>query len=105
MAPLFGHDYADTFVEHLQAVYAAYQQSRKLTRRERTTVPRPIAPYSKDLGEVAQKCFDRSTGEPVDATHLQTYRGSQALAQYHLHPEPKFHNANYCDAGVTRRHV
>jgi hypothetical protein len=30
----------------------------------------------------------------------------EALAQYHLHPEEKFHNSDYLDHGVThRRHI
>jgi hypothetical protein len=32
---------------------------------------------------------------------LKTY--AQALAQYHLRPEAKFENGDYCDSGPTRR--
>jgi hypothetical protein len=43
-------------------------------------------------------------GEAVSREWLKSYR--EALAQYHLHPEPKFHNGNYLDTGFThRRHV
>ncbi len=66
--------------------------------------PRPVAPYDPDPAAAARACFDRLTGRPVPAGALKTYR--QALAQYHLHPEAKFHHADYLDAGVTdRRHV
>jgi transcriptional regulator with XRE-family HTH domain len=40
----------------------------------------------------------------VPSEQLKTYE--EALAQYHLHPEAKFHNGNYLDSGVTlRRHI
>lgn len=65
---------------------------------------RPIAPYSSSLDEAEQSFFDRSTGEPINPTDLRTYR--EVLAQYHLHPETKFLNADYLDCGQTlRRHV
>ena len=49
-------------------------------------------------------CFDRETGEPVPSEHLKTYQ--EALVQYHLHPEAKFHNGDYLDSGVaSRRHI
>lgn len=52
----------------------------------------------------ASRCFDRVTGAPVPQETLKTYR--QALAQYHLHPETKFTNGDYLDAGRTeRRHI
>jgi len=65
---------------------------------------RPIAPFNLDAGEAAKQCFDRATGENIAAAQLSTY--SQELAQYHIHPDSKFLNAEYFDAGVTqRRHV
>jgi hypothetical protein len=49
-------------------------------------------------------CFDRQSGEPIEPQALKTYQ--EALAQYHLHPEAKFHNGDYLDRGVThRRHI
>jgi plasmid maintenance system antidote protein VapI len=40
-------------------------------------------------------------GKPIPANQLKTY--AQALAQYHLRPETKFENGDYCDSGPTRR--
>jgi hypothetical protein len=37
----------------------------------------------------------------VPTEQLKSYR--EALAQYHLHPEAKFHNGDYLGSGVTRR--
>jgi hypothetical protein len=42
-----------------------------------------------------------TTSEPVLPQSLKTYQ--DALAQYHLHPEAKFHDGDYLDSGVTRR--
>ena len=54
------------------------------------------------LGEVGRQAL--ATGEPVSHDRLLTYR--EALAQYHLHPERKFHGGDYLDTGPTsRRHV
>ena len=38
---------------------------------------------------------------PVAANALKSFR--QVIAQYHLHPELKFLNADYVDRGVTQR--
>lgn len=66
--------------------------------------PRPVAAFDQDPAVAAARCFDRMTGAPVPQETLKTYR--QALAQYHLHPETKFTNGNYLDAGPTkRRHI
>ena len=66
--------------------------------------PAVVAPYSTDPSDAAQHAFNRETGEPVGPERLLTYR--EALAQYHLHPERKFHGGDYLDAGPTmRRHV
>ncbi len=68
------------------------------------SAPRPISAYDSDAGTGARGCFDRETGTPVSAERLKTYR--EALAQYHLHPEAKFHEGDYLDSGVTvRRHI
>ncbi len=63
-----------------------------------------VAPYHPDPSIAAQRCFDRTTGLPVSLDDLNTYR--QALAQHHLHPDPKATNAGHLDAGPTgRRHI
>lgn len=64
----------------------------------------PVAPYSKDPQEAARNAFDRETGKSVNVEDLMTYR--EALAQYHMHPEAKFLDANFMDVGPTwRRHI
>lgn len=72
-----------------------------LKRQGHEPIPRPVAPFDKDPAKAAEKCFDRLTGEPVDAESLLTYE--RALAQYHLHPEEKFLGGDYLDRGPTRR--
>jgi hypothetical protein len=68
------------------------------------TALKPVSAYDKDPRKAAAGCFDRETGEPVTEDRLLSYR--EALAQYHLHPEAKFHGGDYTDRGVTsRRHV
>jgi transcriptional regulator with XRE-family HTH domain len=63
-----------------------------------------VAPFDRDPVVAARRAFDRRTGKPVEPGRLATYR--PVLAQYHLHPEAKFRNAEYLDAGPTlRRHV
>lgn len=67
-------------------------------------LPRAVAPYDPDPAGALQRCFDRESGQPVAPEYLKSYR--QALAQYHLHPEAKFHGGDYTDAGVLqRRHI
>lgn len=69
----------------------------------RNTV-KAVAPYDKDHDLAFGKAFDRMTGKPVNLDSLKNY--AEALAQYHLHPEAKFHGGNYVDQGHTlRRHV
>lgn len=76
------------------------RRGRKPTQR----LPKPIAPFDSDHVKASATAFDRETGEPIAANALKTYR--QALAQYHLHPESKFLNADFADRGATlRRHV
>jgi hypothetical protein len=48
---------------------------------------RPVAPYSRNIGEAAETAFDRETGKRVEPGLLMTY--AEALAQYHLRPEAK----------------
>jgi hypothetical protein len=50
----------------------------------------------------AAECYlDRESGDLVPSEQLRSYQ--EQLAQYHLHPEAKFHNGDYLDCGVTRR--
>jgi hypothetical protein len=79
-----------------------------LARRRRAVVttdaPAVVAPFDRDPAVAVRRAFNRRTGSPVELGRLATYR--QVLAQYHLHPEAKFGNAAYLDAGPTaRRHV
>jgi plasmid maintenance system antidote protein VapI len=73
----------------------------KLPRKTKQHPLRPIAPYSQTSKEASAYAFDRETGKPIAANQLKTY--AQALAQYHLRPEAKFENGDYCDRGPTRR--
>ena len=65
---------------------------------------KPVSAFNKNIREGAKTAFDRATGKPVPASFLMTY--AEALAQYHLRPEAKFLNGDFCDRGRTeRRHV
>jgi hypothetical protein len=65
---------------------------------------KPVGPFDKDMRKAAQFAFDRETGNSVEVDRLTTY--TEALAQYHLRPEAKFVNGDFCDRGRTkRRHV
>ena len=65
---------------------------------------KPVSAFNKNIREAAKTAFDRETGKPVPASLLMTY--AEALAQYHLRPESKFLNGDFCDRGRTeRRHV
>lgn len=65
---------------------------------------RPVAAFNKDVREAPKTAFDRETGNPVAPELLMSY--ADALAQYHLRPESKFLNGDFCDRGRTeRRHV
>jgi hypothetical protein len=73
-------------------------------RPPKDRAPKPIAPYSHDPNRALESVFDRLTGKPVNPEKLKTY--AEALAQYHLSPEDKFLNGQFCDRGRTeRRHV
>jgi len=64
----------------------------------------PVAPFDLHHHRAAANAFDRESGSLVPLSALKTYR--TALAQYHLHPESKFHNGCHLDNGRTaRRHV
>jgi hypothetical protein len=65
---------------------------------------KPVSPYDRDSEVGASKCFDRSTGQPVERARLADYASS--LAQYHLHSEYEFLNGHSVQSGVTlRRHI
>jgi len=76
----------------------------KRGRPRKASPMRPVAPFSRNVGEAAKIAFDRETGETVEPGSLMTY--AEALAQYHLRPEAKFLNGEHTDRGRTeRRHV
>jgi hypothetical protein len=65
---------------------------------------RPVASFSRNIGEAAEVAFDRETGTRVEPSLLMIY--AETLAQYHLRPESKFLSAEHIDRGRTgRRHV
>ncbi len=67
-------------------------------------LPAVVAPFDDDPVRGATRCFDRRSGRPVPVSALATYR--EAVADYHLHAESKFANAETTDRGVTeRRHI
>lgn len=70
-------------------------------RPPKIELPKPVASFERDLAKVAATAFDRESGKPVPADALQSY--SEAVAQYHLHPESKFMGGDYRDRGTTRR--
>jgi hypothetical protein len=76
----------------------------KRGRPRKPSPMRPVAPFSRNVGEAAKIAFDRESGKPVEPGLLMTY--AEALAQYHLRPEAKFRNGEHTDSGRTeRRHV
>ena len=60
-----------------------------------------VAPYDKDRDRAIRKAFHRLTAQKINRKDLQSY--AQALMQYHLHPEAKFHGGDYVDQGQTSR--
>jgi DNA polymerase elongation subunit (family B) len=70
-------------------------------RRKPTKPIKPIAPFDKCIAKAIGRAFDRETGKPVPAAELRTL--GEALAQYHLHPESKFLDGDFCYRGTTRR--
>jgi hypothetical protein len=65
---------------------------------------KPTAPFDRNHEKAVALTFERDTGKFIPAGALKTY--AEALAQYHIQPESKFLNADYCDRGATiRRHV
>jgi hypothetical protein len=79
--------------------------------RDKAEMPRParseikpVGPFERNPKRAAAQAIDRNTGRRVPVESLRTYQ--QALFQYHLHPEDKFHNGDFLDRGTTlRRHV
>jgi len=61
----------------------------------------PIAPFDTDLNKAIAGAFDRISGEPIDASRLQTYQ--EALLGYPFRSEPKFLNGEGYDTGRTER--
>ena len=73
-------------------------------RRTKRRVPRPAAPYSKDVMVAAANAFDRVSGERVPQEWLISL--GRSLVRYHLHPEAKFWGADYDERGaLSRRRV
>jgi hypothetical protein len=64
-------------------------------------VLKPVAPFDRDPAKAVGRCFDRDTDMAVPKGALKSYK--DALAQYHLRPEHKFHNGNYRGRGITSR--
>jgi hypothetical protein len=80
------------------------RKQRRTRRQSMLDAPRVVSPFDTDPAHAAERAFDRNTGKPIPVDKLLTYR--QVLAQYHLHPDPKFAGADYLDSGVTeRRHI
>jgi hypothetical protein len=76
----------------------------KRGRPRRQLDAKPIAAFSGNIPHAAKGAFDRETGKPIPVSELKT--NAEVLAQYHLRPEAKFLNGDFCDRGRTkRRHV
>jgi hypothetical protein len=83
---------------------AAQRAKPKRGRPRKQLDAKPIAAFNRNIREAAKGAFDRETGKPISTDQLKTY--AEALAQYHMRPEAKFLNGDYCDRGRTeRRHV
>src|SRR5262249_28533707 len=82
-------------------IFEVEPQRAKRGPRPKATPLRPIAPYSRNIGQAAKSCLDRETGNEIDPPLIKTYR--MALSRYHLSPEPKFLNGGPYDRGPTRR--
>lgn len=67
-------------------------------------IPRPVAPYDRDIMKAARHAFDRILGQPVPSSDLMSLQ--DALGQFFVHPESKFQNGGVFQRGVLeRRHV
>jgi plasmid maintenance system antidote protein VapI len=88
----------------LAAVIRIDDKSDRPHELDARAIPKPVAPYSKNVTNAAREAFDRITGQPVPQDHLMTY--PEALAAYFIHPESKFLSGGYRDRGLThRRHI
>jgi hypothetical protein len=74
---------------------------RKRGRPRKQSAIRPVAAFTRKISDAANTAFDRETRKRISATQLMTY--VEALAQYHLRPEAKFLNGDFCDRGRTER--
>jgi hypothetical protein len=83
---------------------AELRDQKRALKRAKLDAPRVVAPFDTNPARAVERGFDRDTGKPISIDLLLTYQ--QSLAQYHLHPDPKFTNADYLDSGTTeRRHI
>jgi hypothetical protein len=71
------------------------------SKARRKKLPKPVAVFDGDPQKAADHAFCRDSGKRVSRGILKSY--ADALASYHLHPEDKILNADYCDKGTTRR--
>ena len=94
-----------TFQAHRQLSLPEGEDWKPKRGRPRKPSPiRPVASFSRNIGEAAEVVFDRETGTRVEPNLLMTY--AETLAQYHLRPNSKFLRAEHIDRGRTeRRHV
>jgi hypothetical protein len=72
--------------------------------RPKVRPAKPVAPFDNDIERASRNAFDREMRAAVSATAIKTYR--EALAQYHLSLESKFHNGDFLGRARTeRRHI
>jgi len=71
------------------------------TRSARVKPIKPIALFERDLPKAVETAFDRDSGRAIRPHRLKSY--TDALSNYHLHPESKFLSGDYLDRGTTRR--
>lgn len=79
-------------------------RTRKIKKNDSdlpSDLPSVVAPYDRDPAVAAKHCFDRDNKQTISQSVLKTY--AQSLAQYHVHPESKFENADFLDQGETIR--
>ncbi|RWH30889.1 DNA polymerase domain-containing protein, partial [Mesorhizobium sp.] len=90
--------------EQEQSAFGKLHERRGRGRPKKKQKICPVAPFDRSPAKATKNAFDRETGERIDPLRLKTYR--EAIAQYHLHPEAKFANADFHDRGITeRRHI
>ncbi len=98
------------FQPTFEAIRRAYERaatttmSKKARSANTKRIPRPVAPYDRDVAKAARHAFDRTTGQPVPSSDLMNLQ--EGLAQFFVHPESKFLNGGLMQRGVLqRRHV